>query len=90
MPDWDLIGTDTGQIVKVHPESRCEGTACCIHRPSGHPLRRAPLHWRGDRGIMERRCEHGVGHPDPDDTAYRLRVGLPDSDGTHGCDGCCG
>jgi hypothetical protein len=41
-----------------------------------------PLHWRYDRGILERICPHGVGHPDPDDKASA-------SDGIHGCDGCC-
>lgn len=38
-----------------------------------------PLNWRGDRGLIERRCPHGIGHPDPD------TVG----DTVHGCDGCC-
>lgn len=37
------------------------------------------------RQIMERVCEHGVGHPDPDD--YRVRYGLDSGD--HGCDFCC-
>jgi hypothetical protein len=34
---------------------------------------------------MERICEHGIGHPDPDDR--RIRTG--EDMGDHGCDGCC-
>jgi hypothetical protein len=34
---------------------------------------------------MERICEHGCGHPDPDD--HRILTG--EDDGIHGCDGCC-
>ena len=48
-----------------------------------NPLAHCRTHWREDRFIMERICEHGVGHPDPDDK--RVREG----DGVHGCDGCC-
>lgn len=76
----DLISTDTGQVVFVHDPDKCAGQHCCIHNPSDHPLNTAPLHWRGDRGIMERICEHGIGHTDPDDIA---------KSGVHGCDGCC-
>jgi hypothetical protein len=31
-------------------------------------------HWRDDRKLMERICPHGVGHPDPDDLAYKKTV----------------
>lgn len=75
-------------LVNVHPADRCAGRPCCLHNPSDHPLRDAPLNWRGDRGIMERLCAHGIGHPDPDDAAYRATQG--DDDTVHGCDGCCG
>jgi hypothetical protein len=34
---------------------------------------------------MERKCTHGVGHPDPDE----IRIINGEDDGTHGCDGCC-
>ena len=34
---------------------------------------------------MERICDHGIGHPDPDE--FRIRNG--EDDGIHGCDGCC-
>lgn len=70
----------TGQDLLVHPWSVCHGRACVIHAPSDHSMRDFPTHWRSDRGMMERICPHGVGHPDPDD---------PSDDRTHGCDGCC-
>jgi hypothetical protein len=44
-----------------------------------------PQNWRGDKGMMERFCPHGVGHPDPDDLKVMTREGY----GIHGCDGCC-
>jgi len=44
--------------------------------------------WRQWHGLFERQCPHGIGHPDPDDVAYRLSIG-DDYAGTHGCDGCC-
>ena len=75
--DWT---SGTGQHLRVHAKGRCHGTACPIHHPTDHPLRDWPTHFRSDRGIMERICPHGVGHPDPDD---------PTDDRTHGCDGCC-
>jgi len=70
-----------GEGVLAHMPDKCEGETCTIHNPSDHFMRSWPQHWRADRGIMERICEHGVGHPDPDDIK---------ADTTHGCDGCCG
>lgn len=77
----------SGLLVNVHLPSRCAGRGCVVHHPSDHHMRGWRLNWRDDRAIMERTCPHGVGHPDPDDLAYRLSVGRGDS--THGCDGCC-
>jgi hypothetical protein len=38
---------------------------------------------------MERLCpEHGVGHPDPDDAAFNVRMGRAYLN-VHGCCGCC-
>lgn len=74
---------------RVHPRETCAGPNCCIHNPSDHPLRSAPLHFRMDRGIMERLCEHGVGHPDPDDAEFRRTLPRKFDEGSHGCDGCC-
>lgn len=67
----------------THAPDKCAGSHCPIHNPSDHHMRKWPQHWRDDRGIMERTCEHGVGHPDPD-CIYAQRDG-----GLHGCDGCC-
>jgi hypothetical protein len=56
-------------------------------------MRSFPQHWRDDRGIIERICPHGVGHPDPDALPYLDRVLGTQKAGTemqHGCDGCCG
>lgn len=79
----------------VHAEEdECREFGCVIHNPSDHPLKDAPTHWRvaGPWDInpshMERICEHGVGHPDPDSVAYRIRHGQ-DGLEVHGCDGCC-
>lgn len=52
-------------------------------------MRDWPQFWRDDRGLMERICSHGIGHPDPDDLAYKIRTGGDDAEGVHGCDGCC-
>ena len=86
MTDFDLIGIGH-QVVKTHPELACT-PPCPVHSPSEHPLKDAPLHWRGDRRIWERICSHGIGHNDPDSTAYNNQHGISD-DGSHGCDGCC-
>lgn len=72
----------TGKVVRVHPKTQCAGEWCSIHNPSDHPLKDAPQIWREDRRIMERVCQHGVGHPDPD-CIYAQH------DSIHGCDGCC-
>lgn len=87
--------------LRVHNRKYCEGEYCTIHNPSDHHMKDWPMTWRGDRGIMERMCTHynadgtidyQIGHPDPDDAAYRKRrdgeSGRYDS-GIHGCDGCC-
>lgn len=66
--------------VLVHRKADCNGDPCTIHNPSDHSMRSFPQHWRDDRGIMERICPHGIGHPDPDDMT---------EDTVHGCDGCC-
>lgn len=76
----------------THDASKCGGRSCCIHNPSAHSMRTFPLLWRSDRGLMERVCPHGRGHPDPDDIAYkRLTWGdeFARFEALHGCDGCC-
>ncbi len=84
--------TGTGQtLVNVHPPEACAGNPCPIHNPSDHPLKDAPTHWRDDRRIMERICEHRVGHPDPDDEYHRV-TSLGENalySSIHGCCRCC-
>lgn len=75
--------------LRTHGPDRCANDpSCCIHNPSAHHMVDWPMHWRGDRGLMERICPHGIGHPDPDDIAYKVSIGRT-SEGVHGCDGCC-
>jgi hypothetical protein len=71
-------------ITNIHSKDNCLGEFCTIHNMSDHILRPFPQHWREDRSIMERICDHGVGHPDPDSP-------WPDGDyrWIHGCCGCC-
>jgi hypothetical protein len=75
---------NTKETLTAHSESVCRGEVCCIHNRTDHCMRGFPQHWRSDRGIMERTCEHGVGHPDPDDWM--------NTDTIHGCcmGPCCG
>lgn len=75
----------TEEELRTHAEGTCLGDVCCIHKRTEHSMRDFPQHWRSDRGIMERICHHGVGHPDPDDYS----IVTQQDDGTHGCDGCC-
>ncbi len=89
--EWVMNQMDEVQLehssltVRCHPQSRCNGSACTLHNRTQHVMRGFRQLWRSDRGIMERTCPHGVGHPDPDD--YRVISG--DDDGVHGCCGCC-
>lgn len=76
------------RLTRVHPDSECLAGPCVIHRPSGHHMRAWPLHWRDDRGLFERVCPHGIGHPDPDQYAHWQRAGRTGM-GVHCCDSCC-
>lgn len=75
----------TVRLSRVHSPDNCAGFFCTIHNRSDHSMRSFPQHWRSDRGIMERICPHGVGHPDPD-SPWELDSNM----WIHGCDGCCG
>lgn len=83
-----------GEIVKssvmlnLHSDRVCAGTACVIHSPSDHHMRGWVLVWRDEKKLFERMCDHGIGHPDPDDLAYHMRQSR-DWVEVHGCDGCC-
>lgn len=87
-PVW---GQHAGEIkLRIHDAAKCEGYACPFHNPSDHHMRDWPMLVRLDnRALVERTCEHGVGHPDPDSAAYFARWG-DEMVGVHGCDGCCG
>ena len=76
---------NTAIWLRCHDEDTCWGTVCSLHNRTPHHMRDWRQDWRADRYMMERVCEHGVGHPDPDD--YSLLSGK--DSGTHGCDGCC-
>jgi hypothetical protein len=41
--------------------------------------------YREEDGVMERLCEHGLHHPDPDDVGIALGY----ASRIHGCDDCC-
>lgn len=76
----------------IHLPHQCaNGTYCCIHNPSLHKMRDWPMNLR-ETGLIERLCEHGVGHPDPDSAAWldRQHKHKPGTWSVHGCDGCCG
>jgi hypothetical protein len=79
-------------LAGVHPRGECIGKHCVIHNPSDHHMSHLPLHWRDDRGIFERICQHGIGHPDPDQREAWKEL-LPPLDAAaqqiHACDGCC-
>lgn len=78
-----FVGFHIGPAVinNVHLSEKCEGRPCVVHNPSDHHMRTGELIWRDDKGCFERRCPHGIGHPDPDDIGPCVH---------HGCDGCCG
>jgi hypothetical protein len=81
---WEQCQAGTNPTGK-HPLKR---RPCVIHAPTPHHMRSWYLHWRDDRGIFERICEHGTGHPDPDQLDYWKSIGK-EAESIHGCCGCC-
>jgi hypothetical protein len=82
---WSMVG---GEVLDgVHPAEVCSAP-CPLHSPSVHRMASWCLYWRDDSRLFERICPHGVGHPDPDDLAFKRSHGNPHY-GVHGCDGCC-
>ncbi len=74
--------------IQVHSKKTCV-KPCPFHAPSNHPLNKALMTIRVDKNfLVERICEHGVGHDDPDSTAWFHKNGKAWV-GVHGCDGCC-
>ncbi len=86
--DGVRLPCDWMTLDNVHPAEACTGRSCVIHNPSNHHMRYWRLHWRNDRGLFERICPHGIGHPDPDQFEHWQQIGR-DSERLHGCDGCC-
>jgi hypothetical protein len=87
---WTDTDNPRIKLHHVHGAAQCESLGCAIHNhPSNHRLSEADLNWRDDRGILERICEHGVGHPDRDAALYLESIGAG-YENIHGCDGCCG
>jgi len=89
----DAVFLPDGTLLMTHPEHACKGGHCCIHNPSDHPLRDAPMRWVARFKSIQRTCSHGVNHPDYDDFLYKIRVGVSGVMlaviGAHNCDGCC-
>lgn len=72
--------------LRCHTKDNCMSPeVCTIHSRTDHHMRNFKQFYRFDRGIMERICSHGIGHPDPDD----INIINGKDDGAHGCDGCC-
>lgn len=81
---------DGSKMTNIHPVSdECLEFGCVVHSPTPGPMSNFPYNWRMDRGIMERICPHGIGHPDSDSAAYFERTGRG-YENVHGCDGCDG
>lgn len=83
-----------GRLGGVHGPEYCAGDRCAIHGDPQHPMSEFPRLWRQDRGIVERICPHGIGHPDPGQYDYWATVYADDAMALsaqmmHGCDGCC-
>lgn len=82
------IATGDATLGNIHTADKCVGRTCIIHSPTQHHMRGWLLHWRDDRGIFERLCPHGIGHPDPDQEPYWEETGQQ-YQSIHGCDRCC-
>lgn len=78
----------TGQLlVNVHEPGTCLGEWCVIHNPLD-TYDRDWLHWRADRAIFEVICDHGCGHPAPEQYEFWQRTNQ-EWQIVHGCCGCC-
>lgn len=86
----EKVHLSSGQDIMVHKKEFCT-PPCPIHAPSSHHMITWTLIWRDDRAIFERLCPHGIGHPDPDTMEYikKMHPEFYESEGVHGCDGCC-
>lgn len=86
--DSSGVLAENAVLRNVHSAEKCAGQYCVFHNPSDHHMREWPTMYRTEKGLMERICPHGFGHPDPDDAAYHVSRGAVWVT-VHGCDGCC-
>lgn len=77
-----MFRTNDGQtFAPNHSTVMCRGWDCVLHNPSDHAMRDWPTQYNLEYDTIERLCEHGIAHPDPDN--FML-------DGyDHVCDECC-
>lgn len=79
---------DGTTLYNVHERSDTCEQSCVIHNPLTNHMSDWQLHWRNDRGIFERICPHGIGHPEPSQYPY-WDATHQGHQKVHGCDGCC-
>ncbi len=87
----DLRSLDGVYVLTTHTINEGCAYGCVIHNPDRNAVENVEhwqYNWRTDRGIMERICEHGVGHPDSDSARFLDGIGQSYQN-IHGCDGCC-
>jgi hypothetical protein len=73
-------------LIYVHKKGQCKGTYCTLHNRSNHHLRSWPQLWDPQIFAMQRICEHGVAHTDPDEINTDVVVRFEHESQ---CDGCC-
>lgn len=82
---------DPRVTLRTHPRHDCARQWCVIHNPNP-AWDFGPLFWRSDRAIMERICQHGVGHPAREEWDRWVEwydITRARTEWSHGCDGCC-
>lgn len=86
------VGEDAEFVLKTHEEQADCIMGCVVHNPQMSHMSYWAMNWREDRGMMERICPHGIGHPDYDQVRFWTRT-MKWQDAwaemTHSCDGCC-
>lgn len=76
---------ELGQIIQTHELDTCIGRFCAIHRPMPGPWSTWPRYWRDGRGIMERICPCGIGHPVAEMYEHALATGEGGASLIHRC-----
>jgi hypothetical protein len=70
IPAFDVYTTGFGQTVQCHPEQRCQGKWCVIHRPRPGAWSQWPTYWDNEGKRMYRQCGHMLMHPAVEDIAH--------------------